>query len=50
MEGIEEFRKALKELQQSIERTKFYKTLIAVMDWMEERLEDLLNRRRGGEG
>lgn len=50
MEGLDELRKALRELQKAIESTRFYKILIAVMDWMEERLESLLNRMRGGQG
>lgn len=47
MEESEEFRKALKELQQAFERTKLYKILIAVLEWMEDllkRIEEWVDR------
>jgi len=49
MERSEEFKKALKELWKAIGSTRLYKILITVMDWMEERLESLTDRMRGGQ-
>lgn len=49
MEDLHEFKKALKELQEAIEDTKFYKILIIIIDWMEKRLESLSDGMRGGQ-
>ncbi len=49
MEDLEEFRKALRELQKAIESASFLKILITLLNWMEDRLENLSNRMRGGQ-